>query len=125
MFTSNISGYFEGIVGNLQLMPIYYPGWVIRLYHDIRSDDPVMKVYFAFEYSYQNTNVSITLHAGVCEFFDFLLQDLCNLACTDTNIDLCNVRQLPGKPMPNAIKIFPMNWRWFPTMDPQVSMDTK
>ena len=125
MFTSNISGYFEGIVGNLQLMPIYYPGGVIRLYHDIRSDDPVMKVYFAFEYSYQNTNVSITLHAGVCEFFYFLLQDLCNLACTDTNIDLCNVRQLPGKPMPNAIKIFPMNWRWFPTMDPQVSMATK
>ena len=57
MFTSNISGYFEGIVGNLQLMPIYYPGWVIRLYHDIRSDDPAMKVYFSFESSYQNTNL--------------------------------------------------------------------
>ena len=52
-----ILGYFEGIVGNLQLMPIYYPGWVIRLYHDIRSDDPAMKVYFSFESSYQNTNV--------------------------------------------------------------------
>lgn len=67
----------------------------------------------------------INLRAGVCNFSIFLLQDLCNLACTDTNIDLCNVRQLPGKPMPNAIKVFPMNWRWFPTMDPQVCMDMK
>ena len=61
MFTSNISGYFEGIVGNLQLMPIYYPGWVIRLYHDFRSDDPVMKVYLAFVSSYQNTNAMYML----------------------------------------------------------------
>ena len=107
-------------------MPIHYPGWVIRLYHDIRSDDPVMQVHFVFESSYQNRNVlCINLRAGVCNFSIFLLQDLCNLACTDTNIDLCNVRQLPGKPMPNAIKVFPMNWRWFPTMDPQVCMDMK
>ena len=69
MFTSNISGYFEGIVGNLQLMPIYYPGWVIRLYHDIRSDDPVMKVYFAFEYSYQNTNVLVSQYMLVFVIF--------------------------------------------------------
>ena len=106
-------------------MPIHYPGWVIRLYHDIRSDDPVMQVYFVFESFYQNTNVSINVRAGVYKFVIYLLQDLCNLACTDTNIDLCNVRQLPGKPMPNAIKVFPMNWRWFPTMDPQVCMDMK
>ena len=93
----------------------------MRLYHDIRSDDPVMQVHFVFESSYQNTN---NVHAGIYKFV-ILFQDLCNLACANTNIDLCNVRQLPGKPMPNAIKIFPMNWRWFPTMDPQVCMDTK
>ena len=59
-FNPNISGYFEGIVGNLQLMPIHYPGWVIRLYHDIRSDDPVMQVHFVFESSYQNRNYQFT-----------------------------------------------------------------
>ena len=35
-----ILGYFEGIVGNLELMPIYYPGWVMRVYYDLDDDDP-------------------------------------------------------------------------------------
>ena len=53
-------GYADIEVGNLQLMPIHYPGWVIRLYHDIRSDDPVMQVHFVFESSYQNRNYQFT-----------------------------------------------------------------
>ena len=40
-----ISGYFEGIVGNLELMPLYYPGWVMRLYYDLDDRDPITKVY--------------------------------------------------------------------------------
>ena len=39
-----IIGYFDGIVENLHLMPYYYPGWIMRLYHDLSSDDPKMKV---------------------------------------------------------------------------------
>ena len=42
----HISGYFEGIVGNLELMPLYYPGWVMRLYYDLDDRDPITKVYW-------------------------------------------------------------------------------
>ena len=42
------------------------------------------------------------------------------MACDYPILDLCNVRNLPGTPMKDAAKIFPMNWRFFPTMDPQV-----
>ena len=38
-------GYFEGIRKNLELMPIYYPGWVMRLYHDLDPTDFIAKVY--------------------------------------------------------------------------------
>ena len=38
-------GYFEGIIGNLELMSIYYPGWTMRLYHDLDQTDPVLQVF--------------------------------------------------------------------------------
>ena len=34
--------YFEGIKNNLKLLPKYYPDWIIRLYYDVSSDDPVL-----------------------------------------------------------------------------------
>ena len=37
-------GFLEGIVGNLELMSIYYPGWVMRLYYDIEDGDPIIQV---------------------------------------------------------------------------------
>ena len=39
-------GYFDGIVGNLMLVPIYYPGWVMRLYYDPEDGDTITKVRF-------------------------------------------------------------------------------
>ena len=39
-----IIGYFEGIVGNLELMPIYYPGWIMRVYYDLEDEDPITNV---------------------------------------------------------------------------------
>ena len=88
---SRAKGYFEGISENLSLISIYYPGWLMRLYHDVEKHDLVMK-------------------------------DLCNLACSNQNLDLCDVHELPGTPMVNATRVFPMDWRWFPTMDPQVDI---
>ena len=41
-----IPGYFDGIVGNLMLVPIYYPGWVMRLYYDLEDGDTITKVRF-------------------------------------------------------------------------------
>ena len=88
---SKSKGYFDGIKDNLDLMPKYYPGWILRLYTDYDTDDPIFR-------------------------------KLCNLACDDqySNLDICHVKNLPGTPMLDGSKVFGMNWRFFPTLDPQV-----
>ncbi len=91
---SKKKGYFEGIVGNLELMPKYYPGWTMRLYYDLDKSDPVFK-------------------------------DLCELACKNDILDICNAKDLPGTPFVDSSKVFAMNWRFFPTLDPQVSLNSK
>ena len=50
-----------------------------------------------------------------------VLVHICALACHDSNLDLCNVRKLPSTPMLDASKVYPMNWRFFPVLDPQVN----
>ena len=45
--------------------------------------------------------------------------DLCALTCADSNLDVCLVQSLPVTPKQNATNVFPMNWRFFPTLDPQ------
>ena len=45
---------------------------------------------------------------------------LCGLACSNSHLDLCHVRHLPGNPVKDASDIFPMNWRFLPPLDPQV-----
>ena len=50
---------------------------------------------------------------------DPVLPKLCELSC-EKNLDLCDIQRLPGNPMENASLVFPMNWRFFPTLDPQV-----
>ena len=50
------------------------------------------------------------------------MSELCDLACSNSHLDLCNVRSLPGTPVKDARKIFAMNWRFFPTLDPQVDI---
>ena len=72
---SKKKGYFEGIVGNLELMPKFYPGWTMRLYYDLDKRDPVLK-------------------------------DLCDLACRDSNIDICDAKHLPGTPFVGLKTIF-------------------
>ena len=49
-----------------------------------------------------------------------LFQNLCNLACSNNQLDLCYVNQLPGSPFVDASRVFPMNWKFFPTIDEQV-----
>ena len=83
--------FFKGIVGNLKLIPKFYPGWIMRLYYDLDGNNPVLK-------------------------------NICKLACSDNNLDLCEVKHLPGTPVVDATNVFPMNWRFFPTLDPQVIM---
>ena len=85
--------YFEGITTNLQNMrEMYGSSWIMRLYYDLDPSD----------------------HQ--------LMTQLCDLACADPQLDLCNVRSLPGTPVEDASNIFAMNWRFFPTLDPQVDI---
>ena len=49
-----------------------------------------------------------------------LMEELCQLACGDNTLDLCNACHLPGTPVVDARHIYPMDWRFFPTLDPQV-----
>ena len=45
-------GYFEGIAANLELMPIYYPGWIMRVYYDLEDEDPITQVIDLFRQVY-------------------------------------------------------------------------
>ena len=84
-----MKGFFEGIIGNLKLIPKFYPGWIMRLYTDLDRNDPKLK-------------------------------EICDIACSDNNIDICLVDKLPGTPTTNATNVYARNWRFFPTLDPQV-----
>jgi len=84
--------YFDGVVNNLHLMQKLY------------SENWVMRLY---------TDMSPT---------DPLMEDLCSIACSDDRFDICPVSVLPMPALANATKMFPMNWRFFPTMDPQVDL---
>ena len=37
-------------------------------------------------------------------------------------VDTFSLRSLPGTPVTDASEIFAMNWRFFPTLDPQVDL---
>ena len=51
---------------------------------------------------------------------DPLMVEACDLACNNSRLDLCPVKKLPNPLLANASAIFPMNWRFFPTLDSQV-----
>ena len=84
--------YFDGIEENLRLVRSQY------------GDDWSMRLYYDLAQS------------------DELLARLCELACHNSHLDLCHVRQLPGNPVRDASDIFAMNWRFLPPLDPQVSV---
>ena len=84
--------YFEGIQENLAL--------VSRLY----GADWSVRLYYDLDQE------------------DPLHQDLCNMACDHPSLDLCYVRDLPGTPVQDASSVFAMNWRFLPTLDPQVDI---
>ena len=52
---------------------------------------------------------------------DPVLEELLKLHSQNDNLDLCNIKDLPGRPMKDASRVFAMVWRFFPTLDPQVT----
>ena len=73
--------YFGGIEKNLRLLKSLY------------GADWVMRLYYDLAES------------------DELKGRLCELACNNNHLDLCNVRQLPGNPLRDASEIHPSIWR--------------
>ena len=73
--------YFEGIEENLRLVRSQY------------GADWSMRLYYDLAQS------------------DELMGRLCELACNNNHLDLCDVRKLPGNPVKDATDIFPMTWR--------------
>ena len=54
-----------------------------------------------------------------------LQRQVVTLTTVATAVQLqCHCRKLPGTPVADASKIFAMNWRFFPTLDPQVIQET-
>ena len=76
------------------MMPVYYLGWIMRLYVDFGQLN---------QFRYRE-----------------IKDELCEIACIYPNFDICDVSNLPGTPAEDASKIFAKNWRFFPTLDPQV-----
>ena len=76
------------------MMPVYYLGWIMRLYVD-----------FGQLNQFRHREIK---------------DELCEIACIYPNFDICDVRNLPGTPVEDASNIFAKNWRFFPTLDPQV-----
>ena len=73
--------YFAGIEENLRLLKSLY------------GADWVMRLYYDLDQS------------------DELMGQLCELACNNSHLDLCYVRQLPGNPVMEARDIHPSIWR--------------
>jgi len=85
--------YFQGIEENLALVSeLYGRSWSMRVYYSLDGNNPSTMAF------------------------------LCRLACANPALDLCPASSLPGNPRVNLIKMFPRNWRFLPTLDPQVDL---
>ena len=65
--THNRSGliypdYFRGIKTNLELSSQYYPGWTVRLYHDIQHRDPLWLILQSYSHKYPNLDLCHVHH---------------------------------------------------------------
>ena len=70
----------------------YLTDFVLRLYHDLETKDPLMS-------------------------------RLCELACTHDFLDLCQINTVPRSlDTKNSAKLFPMIWRFLPSLDPEVEV---
>ena len=79
--------YFEGIPKILEILPSTY------------ANDWTMRLYHDLDPN------------------DEQHEKLCQIACANPNIDLCNAKNIPA--LGDVSKMFPKNWRFLPMMDPQ------
>ena len=80
--------YFLGIKENLDLMRKLYPGWTMRVYYQVN------------------------------EYQADVMKKLCELACSEPELDICDINTIPK--LGNASMIYPLIWRFLPVIDRQV-----
>jgi len=81
----------RGLGANVYTIPEFYPGWIFRLYTDI-TPETMPK--------------------------DF--EVLCNMTCSNDNMDLCLMQYIPGRG--DSTNIVGQFWRFLPLMDPLVDV---
>ena len=86
--------YFRGVKENLDLVATFYPGWTVRLYHDLDPEDPLMDTlcsylckYHYFDLCQVNNLPSTLLKGGPLHFF---------IGCIFMELDKLWVRALQG-----------------------------
>eukprot|EP00095_Tigriopus_kingsejongensis_P001459 maker-scaffold288_size220435-snap-gene-0.9 protein:Tk01459 transcript:maker-scaffold288_size220435-snap-gene-0.9-mRNA-1 annotation:"hypothetical protein DAPPUDRAFT_96285" len=93
--------YFKGVQANLNLIKSSYPDMVMRLYYDIPAK--------------RQSNGSFLI-----PFNSPLLVHLCQIACREPTLDICDAGKLPN--LGNVTLVHPLLWRFLPAMDPQVEV---
>ena len=59
----NVNGfYFQGFQTNIDLLTKHYPGWVIRVYHDIEESDPLTRIFCEFSCKYELVDLCNARH---------------------------------------------------------------
>jgi len=83
--------YLDGIKDNLQLIKEKYGSdWIVRVYYHVKSYDKDSPV----------------------------MKQLCDLACSEPNLDLCDAQKNPR--LGNATLLYPLLWRFLPVIDVNV-----
>ena len=83
--------YLDGIKDNLQLIKEKYGSdWIVRVYYHVKSYDKDSPV----------------------------MKQLCDLACSEPNLDLCDAPRNPR--LGNATLLYPLLWRFLPVIDVNV-----
>ena len=99
LYKQSFQKYVNGIKENLQLMKKYYPGYIMRIYHNFEKN------HWAHKY--------------LCKFAcDNPILDLCDVK----NLTGPHILKNAAKVFPIK-KLFPESWSYFATLDSQVSVD--
>ena len=60
---NNVNGFFfKGFQTNIDLLTKHYPGWVIRIYHDIEESEPLTKMFCEFSCKYDYVDLCNARH---------------------------------------------------------------
>ena len=87
----------------------YGPGWTMRVYYEVKEDASSSS---SFPSSFSSSSPSSSPSEDP-------MAALCELACSEPDLDLCDASNVPL--LGDVTPVYPMVWRFLPTLDPMVS----